>query len=80
MATCVCRLEELLVDCATKIEGNLCVPEVQECLRKVVGSVPHPTHATNVLKLLSGDERDALEVTHAGFVNLFSSGTYALFS
>ncbi|KAK8383000.1 hypothetical protein O3P69_011501 [Scylla paramamosain] len=57
------RLEELLVDCATKMEGGLCVPEVQECLRKVVDSVPHPTHATNVLKLLSGDDRDALENT-----------------
>lgn len=57
------RLEELLVDCATKLEGDLCVPEVQECLRKMVDNVPHPTHATNVLKLLSGDGRDALENT-----------------
>ncbi|XP_045113922.1 uncharacterized protein LOC123506110 isoform X2 [Portunus trituberculatus] len=57
------RLEELLVDCASRLEGELCVPAVQECLRKVVDSVPHPTHATNVLKLLSGDDRDALENT-----------------
>lgn len=65
------RLEELLVDCATKLEGDLCVPEVQECLRKMVDNVPHPTHATNVLKLLSGDGRDALEVKHfvSSFIN-----------
>lgn len=69
MATRACRLEELLVDCAAKIEGDLCVPVVQECLRKVVDCVPHPTHATNVLKLLSGDDRDALEVTCASFTS-----------
>ncbi|KAG0726604.1 Zinc finger and BTB domain-containing protein 24 [Chionoecetes opilio] len=57
------RLEELLVDCASRMEGDLCAPEVQECFRQVVDSVPHPTHATNVLKLLSGDRMDALEDT-----------------
>ncbi|XP_050725297.1 uncharacterized protein LOC127002785 isoform X2 [Eriocheir sinensis] len=57
------RLEELLADCADQVEGDLCASPVQECLRKVVDSVPYPTHATNVLKLLIGEKRDALENT-----------------
>lgn len=61
-ASSVCRLEELLAACATTVKGDLCASPVQECLRKVVSSVPHPSHATNVLKLLIGEKRDALEV------------------
>lgn len=33
-----------------------------------MGSVSHPSHATNVLKLLMGEKRDALEVRPCSFV------------
>ena len=67
------------MDCASRVEGELCAPAVQECLRKVVDSVPHPTHATNVLKLLSGEDRDALEVKHCGEWRVELTGTQTLF-
>ncbi|XP_071548744.1 uncharacterized protein [Panulirus ornatus] len=55
------RLEELLVECVSKIEGEVCDPLVMECLRQELCSSLQPSYATNVLKLLSGMERDILE-------------------
>ncbi|XP_045626446.2 uncharacterized protein [Procambarus clarkii] len=57
------KLEELLIDYLAKIEGELCDPVLSEYFRNLVSDVQEPTHATNVLKLLSGLERDSLEGT-----------------
>ncbi|KAK8742831.1 hypothetical protein OTU49_001692 [Cherax quadricarinatus] len=55
------RLEELLIDCLSKIERVFHDPLLSICLDKVLGNIEEPNHATNVLKLLSGMERDLLE-------------------